>query len=477
MGDYITIYYGSSTAAPKAPEWDNAMIVADGSPALSESKVYVLTPDDYQTQLTDDGFTTDDMIYKSCVEYFAASPTPQKLHVYAHVSGQTTTYEDVPLEYVSGYIWETPIKPVSGFKDDLEAVKFYGCGENISDSGILNIADGSSGIGFTVDKDGAGNWTGRLEFTNGLSGINGVVKPLTSTCKVTASFTAGTESGLGDAIDQYNINLICLSLENNSTIEQYTDNVFGSQLDDLMTMVNTIAGKNCQFIYALPGGADPETTISGTSNKWKELKSLIGARKDVSAIKVIPSTLTNDPAAGYMAMIVVSHPHKQMTFAEPHFGVGKAEPKINMAKWKDGQIACLMKQTRLSGNPYLVTYGFTFGSGDESRIDGVRCRYIMAQSLINNLWGLLAKRETLMSYDGMQKIKKCIEGTFNTLINQKIVDKLIDINIPIEEDLKNNTAAGRLARAQMTVPSIEITYEWYPSVEKIIITSVDNVAT
>lgn len=480
MGEYLTIYFGSSTAGPKAVEWDNSMVVGDGSATLSLSKVYELTPDDWATQLTDDGFTSSDILYTSIATFFAASPAPQKLWAYAHVSGDEVDYSDVPLEYVQENTWQIPIKPPSGFAPGatgIEQVKFYHCGENIVETGQINTANGATGIGFTVEKDGAGDWTGQLTFDDGLSGINGVVKPLTTVCNITVDFTAGTKASLSTAITDYNINMISLALENDSVIEQYTDNIFGSQLDDIMTMLNAIAGKNVIFFYALPGGAQPETTIIGTSNKWKELKSLIGARNDVAAFKAIPSALGHNPAVGYMAMTSISHPHKQMTFAEPHFGIQEQEPIINRGKWKLAQIACLMKRTELSGDPYLTTYGFTFGSGDVARIDGIRCRNIIAQSLINNLWALLAKRDTLMSYGGMQKIRSAIRGTFKILIDQRIVDGLVSINIPIEEDLLNNTAAGRLARTQLLVPAVEIEYLWYTGVEKIIITRAENVAT
>jgi len=480
MGDYLKIYFGISTAGPKAVEWDKAMVVGDGAGKLIESKVYALTPTDWETQLTDDGFTSSDTLYKSIAVYFSASPAPQALWAYAYVSGAEVDYDDISLEYVEGNIWEIPIKPPTGFGPTgtgTEQVKFYHCGEDTVDTPQINTANGDIGIGFTVEKDGAGNWTGRLTFDNGLSGINGIVKPLTTDCKITVDFSANTSASLSTALVDYNINMISLALDNSSVIEQYTDNIFGSQLDDMMTMLNAIAGKNIIWFYALPGGAQPETTISGTSNKWKELRALMGARNDVAVIKIIPSALNHDPGTGYMAMTSISHPHKQMTFAEPHFGIQEAEPKINRGKWKDGNIACIMKRSELSGNPFLVTYGFTFGSGDVSRIDGIRCRTIMAQNLINNLWGLLAKRETLMSYDGMQKIRNTIHGTFKILIDQRIIDGLVSIHIPIEEDLLKNTEAGKLARAQMLVPSIEIEYLFYPSVEKIIITRAENVPT
>jgi hypothetical protein len=478
MGDYISIIFGSSTATPKAVEYDKALVVGDGSPStLTESKTYELLPSDWQSQLSDDGFEAGDQLYDSASIFFAASPSPQRLFVHAYLSGANESFEDVPLNYVSGNLWEIPLRPPERFKNNIERVRFYGC-----DGGTgfqWNYADGSVGLSYDVEVDGAGDWNGQFEFDNGLSGISdvGVVKPLTSDCKITCDFVVGSRGNISEVIDEYGINLVSLALENDADLKNYTDNLFGSQLMDIMTMTSAISGKNCIWFYALPGDAEPTDTIESTSNTWVELKNLIGARKDIAAIKAKPSVLNHDMATGYMAMTVISHPHQQMTFAEPHMGIQEQESKINRTKWKDGQIASVMKRTELAGDPYLITYGFTFGSGDASRIEGTRCQYIIAQTLINNLWGLLAKRETLMSVDGCDSVEASIRGTFKSLKDKGIVDGLKTVYIPIREDLQNNTAAGIVARQQQEIPVVEIEYLWYTSLEKITITRVANAAT
>ena len=287
----------------------------------------------------------------------------------------------------------------------------------------------------------------------------------------------GTRGSVSEVIEEYGINLVSLALENTSALKNYTDSIFGSQLNDIMTMRTAIAGKKCIWFYALPGDADPDDTIEDTTNTWAEFKSLVGSREDIAVLKAIPSTLNDDMASGYMAMTVISPPHQQMTFAEPHFGILEQEGKISRSKWKDGQIACIMQRTNLAGDPYLITYGFTFGSGDTSKIEGTRCQYIIAQTLINNLWGLLVKRETLVSVEGCDKVEAVIRGTFKGLKDKRIVDGLKSVYIPIKADLQKNTAAGILARQQQEVPVAEIEYLWYTSLEKITITRAANVAT
>lgn len=479
MSDYIQIYFGTSSAAPKAVEWDRAMIVGDAAPsALTESKFYELTSSNWQTLLEDDGFELGDTLYDSVAIFFAISPSPQRVFAYAYIAGTATVYSDVPLELVSGNIWQIPIRPPTGWKAGEEnQVKYFGYGDDIGTGYTINTSDGVQGEAFTILTDGAGNWDGQLEFTNGLDHLGTVDKPVPSNAKVTASFAAGTNTSIGEIIAEYNINMVTLALDNNSTLKQYTDNVFGSQLDDLMVMRAAISGKKCRFIYALPGDAQPDETITGTTSTWAELKQLLGANEHLSAIKFIPSTTNDDGATGIMATIAVSHPHQQITFAEPHWGIAEQEPAINKGKWKDGSIMCIIKRTELSGDPFWISYGHTFGSGDTSRIEGSRCRDIIAQTLINNLYALLGERNTLMSYEGMQKIKARIRATFKILQDQGVVDGLQKIYIPIEEDLVNNTAAGQLARQLQAVPAVEIEYLWYTSVEKIIITSTVNVAT
>lgn len=479
MSEYLKIIFGTQSAVAKAVEYDRCMIIGNGDPStLDESKVYELAPDDWNTQLADDGFEQGDQLYDSVSTFFSATPSPNRCWAYAHISGAQVCYEDVSLVYVDGNTWEIPIKPPRGWKSGTERVRFYCCGDDIGTGYTWNYANGSQGVEFTPETDDGGNWTGRVSFPNGLSGAScGIVKPLTYDCKVTADFCIGSEGDIGEAIETYQINMCSLALENEADLKNYSDNLFGSQLQDMMKMRSIIAGKNCIWFYSLPGDADPDDTIQGTSNTWSELKNLLGARRDIAVIKAKPSATNDDQATAYMAMTVISHPHTQMTFAESYAGLEDQEKKINRSKWKDAQIACYMKRTELSGDPFLVTYGFTFGSGDAARIDGTRCLYIIAQTLINNLWALLARRTTLMSYDGMQDIRAVIEATFETLIQKKIVDGLVDIRIPIEEDLLNNTPAGILARQQYTVPAIEIDYEWYPGVEHIYITQVDNIST
>jgi len=476
MGKYVDIMFGSSSAIPKAVEYDKAMIVGDGSPStLSESRVYELDPSDWQTQLEDDGFALGDTLYDSIAIFFGISPSPQRCFAYAYLSGATVEYENISLEYVGGNTWEIPLKPPERFKDSNQRVRFYGC--PAATGSQLNYADGSIGIGFTLETDGAGDWDGQLTFDNGLSGASGIVKPLTTNCKITCDFVMGTRGSISEVIEEYGINLVSLALENTSALKNYTDNLFGSQLNDIMTMRTAVAGKRCIWFYALPGDADPDDTIQGTANTWAEFKSLVGAREDIAVVKAKPSALNDDMAAGYMAMTVTSPPHQQLTFAEPHMGIQEAEGKINTSKFEDGQIACIMQRTNLAGNPYLITYGFTFGSGDTSKIEGTRCQYIIAQTLVNNLWGLLVKRETLMSVAGCDKVEAVIRGTFKALKDKRIVDGLVSVDIPIKTDLQNNTAAGILARQQQEIPVAEIEYLWYTSLEKITITRAANVAT
>ena len=476
MTMYINITFGTSSAVPKAVEYDRCMIVGDGAPSsLDDSKIYELAPDSWQTTLEEDGFALGDQFYDSIGIFFAAAPSPQRVWGYAYLSGAQTTYEEVPLEFVSEEMWEIPLKPPSGFYNDVERVNFYCCEGGTGST--YNYADGSIGCPFEIEEDAAGNWTGRLEFTDGLSGAAcGIIDPVTTDCKVTCDFVIGSQGGIGQMIADYQINMVSLALENDADIKNYTDNIFGSQLNDIVTMTSAISGKNCLWFYTLPGDADPEDTIEGTTTVWKDFKNLVGAREDIALLSFKPSTLNHDGAAGYMAMTVISPPHKQMSFAQPHFGVEKKVDPISESKWNTGQIASFMQRTNLAGEPFLITFGFTLGSGDTSRIEGTRCKFIIAQTLRNGLWGLLAKRDTLMSYNGIQKVKAVIESIFKGLIDKNIVDKLVSISIPIESDLLDNTVAGQTARAQQAIPAVEIEYYWYTSLEKISITRVENTA-
>lgn len=473
----VQIYFGGGTPGPAAVEYDRFMLIVDGSEAsLSESAVYEITSAE---GLTDYGFSTSDRAYKSAAIFFSASPTPSRLFVYAYVSGDTDTYTDYPLEKVTSTIWETPLKPPSF--DGTQQVKFYGCAG--ATGYTVNKADGTQGLGFTVYTDEEDNWTGQLRFLSGLSGADGITEEddLTTDCKITCDFTIGSEGGIGEAIEQYNINGIAIATEP-TTGSNYSasDIPFGDdQVDMMMKLRNSLAGKDCLWFFSIPGGAGPDDAITGASAtvKWSELKNkLIGALEYFHAHKMKP-TEEDDMAAGLMGMVAATHPHKTMSFAQPHMGIAQQEPKANATKFSDAHITTIMKRPELSGSPFLLTEGFTFGSGDFSRINGTRCKYIIAQNLRNAMWALLAERETYANVQGCDKVEARIRGVFNYLIAQGIVDGLEDIRIPMRQEFANNTEAAKLAAQRNQLPGVEIDYIWNKSIEHITITQVDNIAT
>lgn len=475
MGEYITIIWDTESPSSAAVPWDNSLLVVQGSEAsLSSSTVYACTSDTWSTVLTNAGFTASSQAYKSAAQFFGASPTPGgTLYVLGLVSGTVDTYTDVQMRKVTSTIYETPLKPPLGFSGD-QQVKYFPDAD--ATGYFINKADGSLGIGFTVNTDNAGNWTGRLTFASGLSGVT-IDSPPNSDGLITCSFRIGSAtSDISETIENYQINMMAAAYPNTRTTTNFTTTYFGSQVNDYMRFTNATAGKNCILFSCLPGNAQVGTSGTSLSSNWEDLKNLIGQREDFAAIKAKPSSLNHDMAAGYMGMTAGTHPHTTMSFATPHMGIQEEESLINRNYWNKGQIASPMTRRELSGSPYLISHGFTFGTGYSSRINYVRCKYIIAQTLRNGLWELLASRKVKMSYAGMQLVKNKISGIFKTLQDQGIHDGLAYVRIPIETDLKNNTSAGQDARAAREIPSIEIGFYWYSSLESIIITGIRNEA-
>lgn len=478
MGEFITIIFGTASPAAGAVEYDRSLIVGDGSAHLAESKLYLLTSTLWDSVLEADGFSSSDQLYASVADFFAASPTPESLYVYAYVSGASIDYSGIPLSKITDTIWEVPIKPPEGWGPGgtgLERVKFYGC--PASDSYEYNYSDGATGLAFTVVKDGLGNWTGELEFPNGLTGTGGIVAEadLSANCKITVDFTVGSKGGIGTVISENKINMVSLALTNSPSLKNYATNVFGtSQLDDLMTMINAISGKNCIMFYALPGDANPEDTISGASNTWGELRNLVGQRQDFVALKAKPS-VNDDMAAGFMGMTSATHPHDTMCFSAPHMGIQEQEPPINQGKWKDGSINYIRKAIELDVQPFQILRGFTFGTDvNSNRVNAVRCKFIIVQTLRNGLYALLSSRTVRLGYNGMQTVKARIQAIFATMADQGIVDGLAYVNIPVEDDFLANNEAARIARQNREIPAIEIGYYWETSLEELTITALVN---
>ena len=480
MGEFITIFFGPSAVAPAAVEHDKSMIVGDGSAHLSSSKLYVLTSDTWDSILEDDGFSSSDQLYKSVADFFAASPTPEQVYVYAYVADSDVEWEDVPLTPIDDTTWEIPSKPPEGFGPGgtgLERVRFY---HPTSTGYQWNYSNGATGLSFTVLTDSQGNWNGQLRFPNGLTGQSGaIVKPVESDDKITVDFTIGSRGSIGDQISEYGINMISLALENSESLKNYNSNIFGtSQVHDLDTMMSAIAGKQCIFIYALPGNANPDDLITGGGGvKWGSLKSIVGQREDFVDIKAIPSTTQDDMASGLLGMCSSTHPHIGIGFARPHMAIKEQEPVINQVKWRDAQTNYIIQNRYLAGEPFMVVRGFTFGTDVNSdRINAVRCKYIILRTLRNGLWSLLASRNVRMNYKGMVKIEEKIKAIFAQLVADDIVDKFVYVRNPLKEHFLVNDDVAKAANAAKRVSGIKIGYEWNHSLEEIEITALINEA-
>ena len=480
MGEFITIFMGPAAPQPAAVEYDKSMIVGDGSAHLSSSKLYALTSDAWQTELEDDGFSDSDQLYKSVADFFAASPVPDNVFVYGYVSGSSVEWTDVPLTPIDDTIWEIPSKPPEGFGPGgtgLQRIRFY----HPTNTGFQwNYANGATGIAFTVETDSQGNWNGQLKFPNGLTGQSGaIVKPVESNDKITVDFTIGTKGGVGDQIKEYGINMVSLALENTESLKNYSTNIFGtSQVNDLDTMMTAIAGKQCILFYAVPGDAGPDDLITGGGGvKWGGLKSIVGQRQDFVAIKSKPSTTKDDMATGLMGMCSATHPHTGMSFAKPHMAIKEPEPIIAQAKWKDAQTNYIIQKNFLSGKPFMIVRGFTFGTDVNSdRINAVRCKFIMLQTLRNGLWSLLASQTVRMNYKGMVTIEEHIKAIFAKLVMDDILDKFAYVRNPLKRHFLANDAVAKAANSAKKVSGIRIGYWWNHSLEEIEITALINEA-
>jgi len=483
MGEFITIFMGVSAPAPAAVEYDKSMIVGDGSAHLASSKLYAVTNTDWQTQLEDDGFSDSEQIYKSVADFFAASPTPENLFVYAYVAGSDTDYSDMMLTKIDDTTWEIPSKPPEGWAPSSTGIaraRFYGCPKGTGFQ--WNYQDGSTGLGFTIVKNSQDAWNGQLQFPNGLSGSDGIVLEtnLGTNCKITVDFTIDPDKGgIGEKIADYDVNMVSLALENSQNLKNYSTNIFGtSQVNDLDTMMSAIAGKQCIFIYASPGDVNPDDVISeGGGVKWGSLKSIVGQREDFSFIKAKPSITQDDMASGLMGMCSATHPHTSLAFSRPHMAIVEQEPPLNQGKWREAQTNYIVQKRFLAGAPFMIVRGFTFGTDVNSdRLNAVRCKYIILKTLRNGLWSILASQTVRMNYKGIVKVEEHIRGIFAGLVADDIVDSFAYVNIDLKNDFLANNAASRLAAAKSEISGIRIGYYWNRSLEEIVVTALINEA-
>lgn len=476
--DFLTIIWEAETPAAATVSWDNCMLVVKGSEAsLTSTTIYSTTSSDWSEVLANAGFGATTQAYKSAADFYAASPTPSSLYVLGLVSGQVDTYQNAPLSKITDTLWETPVKPPLGWYNGTEQVRYYPDADNTGY--FVNAANGSAGVGFEIVTDGLGNWNGRLDFSDsGLSGFE-IDNPPLDGCKITASFTiASSLAEIGTNISNYKIAMMAAAYENTSIKEDYPASAcyFGSQVNDLSRFMGAVAGKHCVLFWALPGAADPTDTASGIGGTWGDIKTLLGSREDVALIKAQPSSTQDDMAAGYMGIAAGEHPHRTLTYKTLHMGITAPEDDIALSYWENAQVAAAMAMPELSGTPNVILGGYTLGVGYSARINYVRCKNIISQELRNTIAALIASRKVKMSYNGMSYVQSVIEGLFSTLQDQGIIDGLAYVRIPIAQDLKSNTAAGQAARAAREIPSIQIGFYWYSSLERITITSIGNVA-
>ena len=484
MGEFITIFMGASAAAPAAVEYDKSMIVGDGSSQLASSKLYAVTNEDWQTQLEDDGFSASDQIYNSTADFFAASPTPENLFVYAYVAGSDTDYNDMMLTKIDDTTWEIPSKPPEGFAPGgtgEKKVRFYGCPKGTGFQ--WNYQDGSVGQAWTEVKDSQDKWNGQVRFPNGLTGVSGPVvieSNLGTNCKITIDFTIDpNKGGVGEKIAEYDVNMVSLALENEQNLKNYSTNVFGtSQVNDLDIMMSAIAGKQCIFFYAAPGDVNPDDLITGGGGvKWGSLKSIVGQREDFVHFKSKPSVTKDDMASGLMGMTSATHPHTTMGWARPHMAIVEQEPILNQGKWRDAQTNYIIQTNFLAGKPFMVVRGWTFGTDANSdRINAVRCKYIILQTLRNGIYSLLSSRTVRMSYKGIVKLEEHIKGIFAGLVASDIVDSFAYVRIPLKYDFLANNDAAKLANIKSEISGIRIGYYWNRSLEEIVVTALINEA-
>ena len=104
----------------------------------------------------------------------------------------------------------------------------------------------------------------------------------------------------------------------------------------------------------------------------------------------------------------------------------------------------------------MVVRGFTFGTDVNSdRINAVRCKYIILQTLRNGLWSLLSSQTVRMSYKGMVKIEEKIKSIFAQLVADDIVDKFVYVINPLKENFLANDDVARAANASKRVRCIK----------------------
>ncbi len=478
--DYIVIYWGASTPSASNAPTNNLAVIGRDATYVGTDKSFKISS---LADLEDAGVSTGSLLYKTCASIFKQKnvgsmeitviPYPGALESKSFTDVEATGAVDG-----SNDDFYTPNRPVVS----INAVK-------------VDFNDGSGMIAQTVTTHYTAETLGTLytgKFTFGGSangpidgGGNGYSGQVPVGSHVYASYQTNVFQDVFNVLseDDQDIQLEAYAYDVAAPLS-YSDGAATGLFSDYKQINSHCAAVSSSNkwrigMVALPSAAKPNesATAYGGAGLWNQIRDEVGQSRNFVAIKANPTTTLgsadDDPAGCLAGMIVTRNPHDTLTLQEMVISQINYDSFTYLKGWESAQVIALYKDYLDPDKASCLTYGFTFGTSREARINNVRSKFIVARKLYTNMYALLKTGTIKYNAQGMSSAEGAIEATLRQCIQLKYIDGIVSITTLGKElftvPYATLTDAQKALYAQYKNSGVfhhTVTYVWDTAVEK-----------
>jgi len=432
--DYIVVYWGAPTpSASNAPTNNVAVIGRDATYTGTDKSFKIST----LTELEDAGVSTGSLLYKTCTSLFKQKNVGSLEITVVPYPGALASQSFADIESDgsvdgSNGIFYTPNRPVTA----ISSVKV-----DFNDgSGMITQTNGAH---FTKETLGS-LYSGKFTFGGtGYGPLDTAGHPYSGQVPigshVYSSYTTSVFQDVFNVLseDDKDIQLEVYSY-NVAEPVSYTDNAATSLFSDYKQINSHCAAVSSSRKWrigavALPSAAKPNASASayGGAGTWNQIRDEIGQSRNFVAIKANPTATLgiadDDPAGCLAGMIVTRNPHDTLTLQEMVISQITYDSFTYMKGWETAQVITLYKDYLDPDLAACLSYGFTFGTNREARINNVRSKFITARKLYSALYALLKTGTVKYNATGMSSAEGNIEATLRQCMQLRYIDGIVSI--------------------------------------------------
>lgn len=436
------------------------------------------------------------ILWKAAADFFAANgltPRASKLYAYAVddaaaavtieretmsglIDGTNTTFHTMasPVDNLSVEIqWEEGGPYITQEKDVSYVAQTMAPGSSKL-SGEIELVDNQlivtpSGVGIEptyaaiADMGPAGEYPGAKIVANyEVSGISKILRELRAE-DITMFTFAFDETPLG-MLDAYSDGWLM-------------DMFIGAR----EAAISAQAGKPRMFFFALPQGVKASDTIPSnlrggiSAVDYGELGNVLGNRYTAAIAHNgldVDGVLLNNVGGAYMGTAAGQFPLKRgLTLQRLPIAQVRYPLQGEIDKFTTAKIATILNIPDLYPTENLISFGFTFGTGTEARIENIRCKMKIARELRAVVFDFIRSKTNYVDASGCRALNAAITALFERMQNQGVCDGLKSIENPLLDKFEK-AAKSAADKEYITfyvqrnwIPDVRITYLWRGNVE------------